>query len=216
MDMDEDFLHGLAKDKAGNFTKFSCFVLDGSIRDLMVPETDWCIVYTSNRDSDLLTESNEAAILKRLEGHIGWIGDGHDVDTCEHSHWACGYVTGLNLRVYKDGKITDAFRIYAQAMYELEDYPILDDDDHTRRVMEQTSKNVADVVHTVAGRYDTTSEYENSGDQASYTVEDWLSENEEDELYDNDGHGGYPSEESVERAMRALGFISDDSSEEDD
>jgi len=205
----EDFTAGLAKDKAGNFTKWSCFVLDRQIKELMVPTSDWCIVYTSNRDSDLLDESNEAALLKRLKDHLGWIGDGHDVEECRHSCWANGYRDGLYLRVYRDGKVTDAFRVYAQAMHDMEQYPILDDDDHTRRVSEQTSLNVLDVVKTVAGRNDTTPAYEEAGDQAHYLVEDWLSENEDGELEDH-GNGGYPSTESVTRAMLALGFIEDD------
>ena len=212
---EESFVLELAKDKAGNFLKFSCFVLDREVRELMMPAGDWCIVYTSNRDSDLLTESNEAAILKRLEGHLGWLGDGHDVDTCDHGHWAVGYVTGLYLRVYKDGEVTEAFKVYAKAMHELSDYPILDEDDHTRRVMEQTSKNVTDVVKSVACRNDTTDSYRQAGDQAAYQVEDWLSENDEDQLYDNDGNGGYPSKESVKAAMVALDFIVEEEEEED-
>lgn len=208
--MDEEFVLDLAKDKAGNFTKWSCFVLDRQIEELMVPASDWCIVYTSNRDSDLLTESNESALLKRLEGHLGWLGDGHDVDTARHGCWAHGYRDGLYLRVYKDGEVTEAFKVYAKAMYDLEQYPVLDEDDHGRRVMEQTSKNVADVVGTIARRFDTTDKYEEAGDQAAYLVEDWLSENDADQLYDNDGNGGYPSEESVKAAMVELGFIEDD------
>lgn len=207
----EDFTAELAKDKAGNFLKFSCFVLDREVRDLVVPAEDWCIVYTSNRDSDLLTESNEAALLKRLEGHLGWLGDGHDVDTARHGCWAHGYRDGLYLRVYKDGEVTEAFKVYAKAMYDLEQYPVLDEDDHGRRVMEQTSKNVADVVGTIARRFDTTDKYKEAGDQVAYLVEDWLSENDADQLYDNDGNGGYPSEESVKAAMVELGFIEDGS-----
>lgn len=209
MDMDEEFVLDLAKGKAGNYLRFSSFVLDREVRDLMVPAEDWCIVYTSNRDSDLLDESNEHALLERLKDHLGWIGDGHDAEACRHSCWAHGYLDGLYLRVYKDGKVTGAFRVYAQAMHDMEQYPILDDEDHSRRVSEQTSLNVLDVVKTVAGRHDTTPAYEEAGDQAHYLVEDWLVENEPGELED-EGHGGYPSTESVTRAMLALGFIEDD------
>jgi hypothetical protein len=214
MEASESFVEELAKSAAGNFLKFSCFALDREIEDLMVPAEDWCIVYTSNRDSDLLTESNEAAILKRLEGHLGWLGDGHDVDTCVHDHWLVGYVTGLYLRVYKGGELTEAFRMYAKAMYDIDQYPVLDSDDHTRRVMEQTSKNVAEVVRRVAGRFDTTDKYEGAGDQAAYLVEDWLSENDEGQLED-EGNGGHPSEESVKDAMVALGFIEEEEREEE-
>ena len=55
-------LKDAAKDAAGNWQDFKCFVWYRD-RDLKKPE-DWAVIYTHNRDSGLLDQSNAAVIAK--------------------------------------------------------------------------------------------------------------------------------------------------------
>ncbi len=71
---------------------------------------NWSIVYTHNRDSGLLDQSN-AEVIARALTHFT-TGDNADVVFESHAHWAVGHVDGFSIRVYRDGEITDAFRTY--------------------------------------------------------------------------------------------------------
>ena len=81
-------LKDAAKEAAGNWQHFKCFVW---YRD---PEPkkpeDWSIVYTHNRDSRLLDQSNAAVIRKAMLPFTE--GDDPDVVMESHSHWAVGHV----------------------------------------------------------------------------------------------------------------------------
>ena len=206
----EEYVLELASDLAGKWTKFGSFVLDSSVREHMTPESDWAIVYFRSRDSTLMEESNADAIEKRMKPFLGWIGDGSDCDTARHSHWAVGWVEGFYLRVFRDGKPTEAFREWAAIRSELDDYPILDDEDHSTRVYEATLDNLKEVVRIVCNKHDVEGEVD-EGDVFS-----WLDENDPNQLDDVDDRGGYPSEDSVLAALRALGFVKEEPEEEED
>lgn len=86
---------------------------------------DWLMLTTisQTRDSDHLTESNFAAALKTLGG---------ESETCEvwrFGHWVCGWIEHLCVAPER--------RAEAQAILDrLEGYPVLDDDDFSRREIE--------------------------------------------------------------------------------
>src|SRR6185369_472351 len=91
----------LAAEAAGNWAKFDSFAW------FEPPEnpTDVAIVYTSNRDSDIIDRANAKAIGAELEQYI----ESGDVRPETHSHWAVGHVDGYSIRVYTDdGQITAA------------------------------------------------------------------------------------------------------------
>ena len=88
---------------------------------------EWAIVYTHNRDSDLLDQSNADAIDKALAPFTE--GDSPDVRAEHHGHWACGWIDGYAIRVYRNGQITEAFRAYHALAARLADYPVLDEED---------------------------------------------------------------------------------------
>ena len=93
---------------AGNWKRFSCFVWD---RLLEIDDPDnWAIIYTHNRDSGLLAQSNAAVIADALEPFSDT--ENPDVVFESHAHWAVGHVDGFSIRVYRDGEITEAFRAY--------------------------------------------------------------------------------------------------------
>jgi hypothetical protein len=110
----------LAAELVGNWAKFSCFAW------FERPDNadQFCIVYTSNRDSDILDRANAQAIDAELSQFV----EMGDVVSQRHSHWAVGHVDGYAIRVYDDeGSITDAFRCWCDIAQRLDDYPILDE-----------------------------------------------------------------------------------------
>lgn len=121
----------LAKEAVGNHRRFESF----SWYDRPEDSDQWTIVYTSNRDSGILEMSNAAAIARALAPYIRreWVREE------SHSHWAVGHVDGYAIRVYRpDGKVSRAFRAWCDLNARLEDYPVLDDDDFSRREWEET------------------------------------------------------------------------------
>jgi len=213
MDID-DHAEDYAEELGGNFDKFPSFGLDSEYRDAMVPVKDWCIVYTSNRDSGLLDQSNEAAILKAMKPYMGWIADPQepaDCEECHHGHWAVGHVDGLYLRVRKNGEITPAFREYVGLLLAMADYPVLDESDYSARQWDDTLASVTQETRCVFNKFESTPK----GDDASFddmgdAVAKWLDENEPDELEPE----RYPSSGSVERALVALGYIQEEEDED--
>jgi hypothetical protein len=100
-------LEDAAKKAAGNWQRFASFVW---FRDKDVEDADrWAIIYTHNRDSGLLDQSNASVIAKAMAPFTE--GDDPDVVFESHSHWAVGHVDGFSIRVFDgDGEITEAFR----------------------------------------------------------------------------------------------------------
>lgn len=121
-------VEGKAREAAGNWRKFESFVWDHAYD---ADADDWCIVYTSNRDSGLLDKSNEAAIAEAMEPFFDV--DDPDIRRESHNHWAVGHVDGYAIRVYRGGEITAAFRAWRELQEALEDYPVLDEEDYSRR-----------------------------------------------------------------------------------
>ena len=166
-----------------------------------MPTQDWCIVYTSSRDSDLADESNHAFIEKALEPFCEYIADGSDCDSVRHGHWAVGWVEGYAIRIRKEGAFTPVFLKWAEIAFALSNYPLLDEDDHYRRENEAAFNNTVEVARRVASKLDAMS-------FDAEKIYQWLRDNEESEIENRDGHGGYPSYEAVERAMLDIGYVS--------
>jgi len=187
----------LAKEAAGNWQHFESFAWSTRY-DLEDPE-NFCIVYTSNRDSRLMEESNAAAIDKIMAEFIG--------DDCwqeRHSHWACGYVDGYVIRVYdKDGNITPAFEKWYEIAVTLEDYPLLDDDDYYEREYGATLENIRNEMHYAINQLEDDG-IEVDEDGLSGKVFDWLWDNKQEEVESRDDQGGYPSEEAIKEAVLAI------------
>ena len=92
---------------------------------------NWAIIYTHNRDSGLLDQSNADAIAEAMEPFTE--GDDPDVVMESHDHWAVGHVDGFSIRVYRNGEITEAFKTYHDLMEQMDGYPILDEEDYSNR-----------------------------------------------------------------------------------
>ncbi len=192
-----DTIEELAKEAAGNWHKFESF---GWSRAWDLDDADqWCIVYTSNRDSRLLDQSNAAAIEEMMAPYCE--GDDPDCVSESHSHWAVGHVDGYSIRVYRaDGSISPAFEKWCEIQENLENYPILDEEDYSQRESEATHENLETAGGYVARKFD----YELPDDWAD-AVYSWLSDHG-NALENRDDQGGYPSDDEIREAFDALGY----------
>jgi len=135
-------LEAAAKKAAGNWRQFDSFIW---FRDRELEDADqWAIIYTSNRDSGLLDQSNAAVIEKALAPYAE--GDDADVVFESHRHFAVGHVDGFSVRVYRNGAVTEAFEKYHELAERMDDYPILDESDYSDREVEATFQNIEDAA----------------------------------------------------------------------
>jgi hypothetical protein len=184
-----------AKKAAGNWQRFECFAW---YREREIPDSDaWSIIYTHNRDSGLLDQSNADAIAQAMEPFTE--GDDPDVVMESHDHWAVGHVDGFSIRVYLDGEITEAFRKYHDLMEQLDGYPILDEEDYSRRESEATLENIDDAAWRVKYEYSLPDGWEG-------IVYSWLSDHRQRAIENRDDQGGYPEEDDLRAAFNALGY----------
>lgn len=155
----------------------------------------WAITFSKSRDSGLIEQSNYDAIKGDLEDHFP-----KDVSDERFSHFAVGWVDHLLVRMLdKNGKVTKAGIAALEWKDKLERYPVADDEDYTRREFEATIDNI---------------KFEGSLDEStSQAVYDWLSENDQSALENSDDRGGYPSEEQINKALKALGLLKEEDEE---
>ncbi len=148
----------------------------------------WATTFSQNRDSDLLEQSNYEAVKKDLEKRFP-----KDVSDERFSHWAVGWVDHLLVRMLdKKGKVTKAGIAALEWKDQLESYPVADEEDYSRREYEASLENIA---------------FEGGiSEDVSGDVYRWLSDHEPREVESQDGKGAYPSKESIDRALKALGL----------
>ena len=184
-----------AKEAAGNWRRFESFGWS-RIGELDDPE-NWTIVYTHHRDSRLLDQSNAAAIEDALRPFLE--ADDPDILEEHHGHWACGWIDGFAIRVFREGKVTRAFRTYMDIVGRLDDYPVLDEEDYSRREYEATLENFDSAVASVRYEYVLPEGWKEE-------VFSWFWEHDQGAVENRDDSGGYPSEEQLESAFTALGY----------
>jgi hypothetical protein len=188
-------LEEAARKAAGNWQRFNCFVW---WRKNEIADADqWAIIYTSNRDSGLLDQSNAAFIAKALEPFTE--GDDPDVVFESHNHWAVGHVDGFSIRVFRNGEITEAFRKYHELAEQMDQYPILDESDYSERELTATIENIEGAAWRLKHEFDLP-------DGWVWQVYDWLSDNRSGEVENRDDQGGCPSEDALREAFAALNY----------
>ena len=188
-------LQEAAEQAAGNWQVFDCFVWYRA-NEIDSPG-NWAIIYHSHRDSGLLDQSNAAAITKELESFAEV--DDPDLVFESHNHWACGWIDGFSIRVFRYGEITPAFKVYHELAERIAEYPILDEEDYSRREYEATVANIADAAWRLKDEFELS-------DGWQCEVYGWLSDNDSGAVENTDDQGGYPSEESLRAAFDALEF----------
>lgn len=85
-----------------------------------LPDEGWGFLLSRTRDADTLTESNWRVALAELGG------ESEDVEVIRHGHWAVGWIECIGVR---EG--TEAYQRAVEIRNALEDYPVLDDEDHS-------------------------------------------------------------------------------------
>lgn len=182
-----------AHDMAGNHLRFECFAWHDRPDD----SEDWCIVYSHNRDSGLIEQSNAAAIEAELQRYLE--AEVPDVLPEHHGHWACGWIDGFAIRVYRDGQITEAFRTWCRLQEQLADYPLLDEEDYSRREYEAALDSIRQEGRGLV--------VDEAPDDWPAEVFSWLWENDQSELENTDDQGAYPSRESIRAALIELELL---------
>lgn len=188
-------LEEAAKEATGNWQDFTCFWWCRK-KEIEDPE-NWAIIYTHNRDSGLLDQSNAEVIAQALRP----FADTNDPDMVfeSHSHWLVGHVDGFSVRVFKDGEITEAFRRYHELATSMADYPVLDDTDYSNREYEATLENIPIAAWRLEKQYQLPDNWVGQ-------VYDWFWNNDQSAVENTDDQGGSPSEEQLVDAFTALGF----------
>ena len=188
-------LEEAAKQAAGNWRKFECFVWHR--RSEIADADNWATMYTHHRDSGLIDQSNASVIEKALQPFTE--GDDPDVVFESHSHWAVGHIDGFSIRVYRNGEITEAYRTYRDLQERIADYSVLDEDDYGQREFDATLGNIKDTAWRLRNEFDLPEGWEGQ-------AYDWLSENDCRVIENVDDQGGCPSEEELREAFASLGY----------
>jgi hypothetical protein len=188
-------LGDMTVEEAANWQDFTCFWWVRA-REIDAPE-NWAIIYTHNRDSGLLDQSNAAVITKAMQP----FADAYDPDVVfeSHSHWAVGHFDGFSIRVFKSGEITPAFQRYHELTTALEEYPILDEFDYSDREYEATLENIPLAGWRLHSEFDLPEDWVGQ-------VYGWFSDNDQSAIENTDDQGGWPTEEQLDEAFTALGF----------
>ena len=189
-------LEHAAREAAGNWRSWTCFVWD-RLREIHDPEC-WSMLYTHNRDSGLLDQSNAAAIADVLRPFSE--SENPDLVFESHAHCAGGPVDGFSIRVNRDGEITEAFRACHGLMERLEAYPVLDESDYSRREYDAALENIEDAAWRFKSTYDLTDGWE----AEAY---EWLSSHRPGSVENKDDRGAYPSEHDLLDAFNGLGYV---------
>ncbi len=163
--------------------------------DLPLGKT-WAMTFSMSRDSELLEVSNFESIQEDLEKRFR-----NDVTVERFSHWGVGWVDRIMVRMLEDnGNVTPAGIAVLEWRERLDDYPVADEEDYSRREYEATIENIQSAASV-------------TDDEAAH-IYGWLGEHEEAELEMADDRGAWPSDESLHRAKLALGLEEPEEEEE--
>ena len=185
-----------AEKAAGNWQKFDSFAW--SYRAQPDDADLYTIIHPSNRDSGLLEQSNSDAMAKELKE----FEDSGEVDWQSFSHWGCGWVDALIVKVYTDHSkacLTPAFERLCDLLDALCDYPVLDDEDFSRREYEATLEN----IDSAGSRFLVEDPPEDWVNQAF----DWFWTYDQQAIECCDGGGGYPSDAEIKTCLADLQLL---------
>jgi hypothetical protein len=184
---------------AGNWRKQDNFGWSGQY-DFNFP--DLFGHYTlSTRDSGLLEQSNHDAIVRTMrESHAFRENETWRIEL--FTHFAVGHVNVLVVQaVSEDGEVTNEFETLHDMIMQLQEYPVLDEDDYMQREFLATCANIREVLRMSC--IDDMPEDEGLVPD----LYQWFAEHNQSAIESRDDHGGYPSDEQMTAALVALGHI---------
>jgi len=187
-----------AQSMVGNWRSFDSFAWHGA-RVLDDPDL-WTIIYTSNRDSTLIVQSNAVAIDRAMQPYT----TNGSAQSERHNHWACGYVDGYAVLVYdSDGQPTPAIAAVYKIACDLDQYPILDETDYSDREWTATIDNLTDGIGSYCRRHDLDLDL----DLLVSEIVRYFDQTDSSAIESADDQGGYLSSVQIHKAMIALGYV---------
>jgi hypothetical protein len=183
-------LYAAAKVMANNHAQFDSFVWYEAPEDSEV----WGIYYATSDTAPIYAASNYDTMVKRLQKHI----DAGFIRAEAHSTWVGPWVEGFSIKVFDKpkGKITSAFRDLYEILCELEDYPVLDEDDWSRREWEAIQEFASSEIGRLV-------DVDVHPDAVSQVME-WLENDRHPIELDGDGRTPWVDEVHLYRAIAAL------------
>lgn len=163
--------------------------------------TGYYVVYSHNRDSTRLKESNWDTLIKQFK-------DNPRFEIHLFNHWLCGWVECIMI----DGsKMTiEDYNEILKIINDLEDYPVLDEEDYSNREYESTLENMDNELSYAL------SDLESEGLRLKDSMDSkdickkvfrWLWDNDQQQLEDIDDSGGFPSKDSIKNALKAINIL---------
>jgi hypothetical protein len=160
--------------------------------------SQWAATVGRHRDSTLLEESNWAVVTADMQKRFP-----DDTEIVRFGHWGVGWVEELFVRIWDaSGEITPAFQAAAEWRGALEGYPVANDEHYSQMEYDATLKNIENAGYNMVRAGAPT-------DWAS-RVFDWFWDNDQRAVENVDDTGGYPTEEQLAEALRALKLLDPD------
>jgi hypothetical protein len=103
--------------------------------------------------------------------------------------------------VSEDGEVTNEFETLHDMIMQLQEYPVLDEDDYMQREFLTTCENIREVL-----RMSCIDDMPKDEDIVPNLYQ-WFAENDMAAIESRDDRGGYPSDEQMTAALVALGYI---------
>lgn len=187
-----DALHLFAENMAGNWKKFDSFCWYGQ------PDEDadkWGLWYYTNRDADLVMQSNADVIEKELESFCG-----EDAALERHNHYLRGWVGCVAFRCFdKEGNVTPVAKKVYELKCALNNYSLLDDEDYSRREYDAQCESIEDGIHWALRD----EEFERPANLNADAVFSWMFNGMQSALYGGD-RDGWVDEKDVEEALHLM------------
>lgn len=166
---------------------------------------DFTLYHYVWRDSTILEQSNAGALQADLEPYESdGPADNPDVQWQHFRHWAVGWCDAVAVRCYgPDGQPTRAYLTLCDHVAALADYPVRDEEDFSRQEYESAIEAIEQnrPYELDDGREIDTDQL--PADWASQAF-GWLGDYDQRQLDNIDGHGAYPSSESIGAAIADL------------
>jgi len=160
----------------------------------------WTVIELENSESNLLAQSNAADIRRRLESYRV----NRDVVFHKSPTGSDGWVLYCLVRAtYQGGSAAGSFSEWCRIRDALADLGALNPKDYEHRKRVATLDNILEVGSFTVDKF-------NAPEDWTQQVFKWLSEHKPEELQVGSNEwGGYPREEAVKEAQRALGFFAE-------
>lgn len=152
-----------------------------------------------SRDSRLMEASNFDIAWKRLSDaslHLKIEEEDNcpGGDSCRivtENHWAVGWVEWIAIHKSDTGALAEAEKI----IEELENYPVLDDEDYSRREYEAAIENITDSLRMLGYGAD---------DNLAKDIFSWLSNNDDYALENTDDSGAWIPDDKILEAIEGI------------